>query len=388
MSTYNQAKQSGRAPILILEPSSQSSKKLFLSVMLIDFILIIILLSLLSGCSGPSHHRLPAHFESVPHGSEVTQGKLSSHSQSRLAVGIAIVLHADPSHAPLGITEDTCPQFAARVNQKKMQGLIPVSMQEVVRLDEIPSGDQVALRKGFKDMGENRQIEGVLVVLPSSKEVKGPAQFNVLPEVGTLNGYQIENHASVELGLLDLKSGKLLPQSQGTSYATLEELDTPLGSNWYRNVRGFSMTNPIYPEEGRALESLRMVALNEALDQAIMKFPGKWPNGQGSPILPAGAMEKSAPSLVLPDEQSYRTPLSDALIESSNWRTPAQPEADWRQPRSPALVWRSEPTQQTEYSRSRKKIDLFPRYQSGNPNDFDHINREENPQIKVVAFGS
>jgi hypothetical protein len=83
-------------------------------------------------------------------------------------------------------------------------------------------------------------------------------------------------------------------------------------------------------------------------------------------ILAAGAIEKSAPGLVLPDEQSYRTPLSDALIESSDWRTPAQPEP----------------------SRSRKKIDLFPRYQSGNPNDFDHINREEKPQIKVFEFGS
>ena len=105
-------------------------------------------------------------------------------------------------------------------------------------------------------------------------------------------------------------------------------------------------------------------------------------------ILAAGAIEKSAPGLMLPDEQSYRTPLSDALIESSDWRTSEQPEAGWRQPRSPALDWRTEPTPQPEPSRSRKKIDLFPRYQSGNPNDFDHINREEKPQIKVFEFGS
>lgn len=105
-------------------------------------------------------------------------------------------------------------------------------------------------------------------------------------------------------------------------------------------------------------------------------------------ILAAGAIEKSAPGLVLPDEQSYRTPLSDALIDSSDWRTPAQPETNWRQPRSPALGWRTEPSPQLEQSRSRKKIDLFPRYQSGNPSDFDHINREEKPQIKVFEFGS
>lgn len=55
-------------------------------------------------------------------------------------------------------------------------------------------------------------------------------------------------------------------------------------------------------------------------------------------ILAAGAMGQSTPSLVLPDEQSYRTPLPDALIESSDWRTPVQPEA----------------------SRSRKKSTSFP----------------------------
>jgi hypothetical protein len=48
------------------------------------------------------------------------------------------------------------------------------------------------------------------------------------------------------------------------------------------------MTNPIYPEDGKALETLRMVALNEALDQAVMNLAGKWPNGQGK-LSQAGA---------------------------------------------------------------------------------------------------
>ena len=105
-------------------------------------------------------------------------------------------------------------------------------------------------------------------------------------------------------------------------------------------------------------------------------------------VVAAGAIEKSRPSFVLPDEQSYRTPLSDALINSSDWRTPEQPETTWRQPPSPALDWRTEPTSPSAPSQPRNSIDLFPRYQSGSPNDFDHINREEKPQIKVFEFGS
>ncbi len=115
----------------------------------------------------------------------------------------------------------------------------------------------------------------------------------------------------------------------------------------------------------------------------------KWPLLVLFPLLlAAGGMEPSAPSLALPDEKSYRTPLSDSLSESSTWRAPAEPEATWRQPsRTPSLDWRTSPPSPSESSRSRKTIDLFPRYQSGNPNDFDHINREEKPQIKVFEFG-
>ncbi len=105
-------------------------------------------------------------------------------------------------------------------------------------------------------------------------------------------------------------------------------------------------------------------------------------------ILAAGARENFAPSFVLPDEQSYRTPLLDSILESSDWRSPTQLKPDWRQPQSPASGWRTESTHESEPFRSRKKIDLFPRYQPGNPTDFDHINRDEKPQIKVFEFGS
>jgi hypothetical protein len=280
MSAYIQARHSRRPTSPILAPRYQSSKKMPLVIVLVYLALMVFLLFLLSGCSGPSHHRLPAHFESETHASEVIQGKRLSHSPNRLPIAMALILSAGSSHVPLGINDDTWPQFAARVNQK-VQGLIPVSMQEVVRLDEIPSGERMALLNDFKGMGEKTKIEAVLVVLPSSQEVKGPAQFDVLPEVGTLNGHQTENHATVELGLLDLKSGRLLLQSQGSSYATLEQLDTQLASNRYPRVRGSAMTSPIYPEEGKALATLRMVALNEALDQAVMKLAGKWHDSQG-----------------------------------------------------------------------------------------------------------
>lgn len=84
--------------------------------------------------------------------------------------------------------------------------------------------------------------------------------------------------------MLDFKSGELLLQSKGNAYATLDQLTIPLGSNRYPGARRSAMTSPIYPEEGKALETLRMVALNEAFDQTIMKLSGEWHDGQGKSL--------------------------------------------------------------------------------------------------------
>lgn len=283
-----QATQRRRRPIPTPAPGYQSSTKMALSMILVYLVMIIVLLYVLSGCNGPSPYQLQAHFESETHASEVIQGKRLAHSENRLPIGMALIFSADSSHVPLGINDDTWPQFAARV-KREVQGHFPVSMHEVVRVDGIPSGERVSLLEG---MGGNSPVEVVLIVLPSAKEVKGPAKFDLLPEVSMLTGYQTENHATVELGLLDLQSGKLLLQSQGNSYATLDQLDVPLSSNRYPRVRGSAMTSMIYPEEGKALETLRMVALEEALDQAVMKLAEEWHDSQGGLTLsessPAG----------------------------------------------------------------------------------------------------
>ncbi|HNP61149.1 MAG TPA: hypothetical protein PKM72_09930 [Nitrospirales bacterium] len=277
MNTDNQTTQCRRRRISTLAPGYQSSTKMTQSMILVYLVMIIVLLDVLSGCNGPSPYRLQAHFASEPEGSQIIKGKISTHSQNRLPVGMAIVMHPDSSHGPLAVTEDSWPQFAARV-KREVQGHFPVSMYEVVRVDGIPSGEKVSLLEG---MGGNSPIDMVLIVLPTAIEIKSPAKFDLLPEVSMLTGYQTENHATVELGLLDLQSGKLLLQSQGNSYATLDQLDVPLSSNRYPRVRGSAMTSTIYPEEGRAFETLRMVALEEALNQAVMKLTDEWHDSQG-----------------------------------------------------------------------------------------------------------
>ena len=106
-------------------------------------------------------------------------------------------------------------------------------------------------------------------------------------------------------------------------------------------------------------------------------------------LLAAGMMEKSAKDNALPEPESYRTPFSDTIFESNRWRTPQEEKRDWRLPPPPPPVgWRTPETSQSETFSSQRTIELFPRYQPGKQSDFDHIQREEKPLIKMFEFGS
>ncbi len=103
-------------------------------------------------------------------------------------------------------------------------------------------------------------------------------------------------------------------------------------------------------------------------------------------LLAAGILEKSGTSMVLPETESYRSNLSDMILESSEWRSHKEPEVDWRKPPPPLPAWRS-PSSLDSSGTRRQKVQLFPRYQPGNPANFDYLQGEEKPLIKVFEFG-
>ena len=225
----------------------------------------------LTGCVGTAPLHLQKHFPIEAQPSETLKAKSSPSSSEKVPVGVAIALLPDSYDFPLA-DEETWIQLAARVKDD-VESTTPVLMEKVIVVKDLGSPESLSLIQKF---GRDSQIDTILVVLPSGTEVSGPVRFPLLPEVSFLNGRQIDHHATVELGLVDTKSGKLLLQVQGNSYATLDELDTPINSNRYPRVKGSAMSSYMYPEQEKALETLRAVALDEALEQATMKLQEKW----------------------------------------------------------------------------------------------------------------
>ena len=105
-------------------------------------------------------------------------------------------------------------------------------------------------------------------------------------------------------------------------------------------------------------------------------------------LLAAGIIEKTTTSSSLPEEKSYRSDLSDIVTESSTWRKGRQDDAGWRESSpTPATGWRTNPKQQGTPRSTKKRIEIFPKYRSGDPAAFDFSTREEKGQIKVFEFG-
>ena len=105
-------------------------------------------------------------------------------------------------------------------------------------------------------------------------------------------------------------------------------------------------------------------------------------------LLAAGTLEHPLNHSSLPEEDSYRSPLSETLLESNRWRIPQEEKRDWRLPPPPPVGWRTPESSQPEATSSQRNLELFPKYQPGKQSNYDFNEREEKPLIKMFEFGS
>ena len=235
------------------------------------FLLIPFIIGGCAGASPPSY--MPALLEQDPHPNSVMQGKIPETPGQRLPVGLALVPNVQNTDSPTPLSENALTRFTV-ITKSKLESTIPLDIQEVVRLDTFQRGTGVEELKG---LSKDDQVEFVILILTSSEEVKTPAYLDAsAPDVGILPGNEIENYALVEVALVDIRSGRSLIQAHGRSHARLEQLDVPIESNRYPLVQGSAHTNRYFPSEGKEIDVLRAVALDEALDQALLQFDSKW----------------------------------------------------------------------------------------------------------------
>ena len=195
-------------------------------------------------------------------------------SHKELRIGLLPVFDtSEPDSAP-ALSADSHRRFLVEIIQRTEE-LLPMKVVIVFRSTDFNPGKGP---KQFVRPSLGREIDGVLVMLISDTESQSPAYLHLVPEVGSLPGFQTQNFSLIEMALLEPSDGYPLLQVHGRAYATLEHLADPLGSNRFPNIRRSSQEGPIFPNPDDAHEVLRMVALSDALYQAIWKFKEQWNN--------------------------------------------------------------------------------------------------------------
>jgi hypothetical protein len=131
----------------------------------------------------------------------------------------------------------------------------------------------------FIQQARERDQPYVMVAVLSSTERETFAYLSMHGEQGGgmpspgMPGYQTENHARMELALLDSRTGRQVLMTDGQAWAILERLQVPIKSNIYPVVRRDVLQPPIFPKsEEDAYETLLWVAGREAIAQAVMRL--------------------------------------------------------------------------------------------------------------------
>ena len=75
-------------------------------------------------------------------------------------------------------------------------------------------------------------------------------------------------------------------------------------------------------------------------------------------LLAAGTLENPLNHSSIPDENSYRSPLSETLLESNSWRIPQEEKQDWRLPPPLRLPWVGAPLKHPNPKHPTKNVRL------------------------------
>ena len=174
------------------------------------------------------------------------------------------------------------PRLAAlsRRIQDQVEQHFPITVTEVLPASGIaPAGDV----QQFDRLAKKHETDYLLLVIVSSSESEIPVRLPLggasrgAGGRGLVPGYRAKNFALVEVNLLEARTGRIVVQAHGRDWASLHQLNIPIESNLYPVVRRSFEVAPIYPTSDEAYDTLRAIASEEALEQALWHLRDAWP---------------------------------------------------------------------------------------------------------------
>ena len=157
--------------------------------------------------------------------------------------------------------------------QRDIGRAIPIVIIEMISTDQIkpqPHGDWVQ----FAELGQQRGLEYLAVVVVSSTEQEYPMTFNLGLTTHPQPGYRRDNWSLMEFALLDLKHNHIVMQAEGRGWATLDRPSAPGIDQWYPAIH-------LRPQDERRIwpptyegapNTLRVVSFEQAAKRLVLKL--------------------------------------------------------------------------------------------------------------------
>ncbi len=175
----------------------------------------------------------------------------------------------------------------------KVEQRLPIRFSDVMVVEDLSPQNSTDF---FVHLAQERNQPYAMVAVLSSTERE---RFEYFPMAGShggglvsagLPGYRTENHARLELVLLDVASGQPVFATDGQASAVLEQLKDNMKSNVFPVVRRDQLHSPIYPKSHHdAYETLMLVAGLDAVAQAVMELEDSLPKRSGPRTGPSWA---------------------------------------------------------------------------------------------------
>jgi hypothetical protein len=248
-------------------------------------VLILFGLVLVAGCAtGVPSSRLGVYLGSPP-GEPAGQSIPIPSGQMR--AGLVVITDTGAPDAAPALPDEAVNRLAESL-QKDVNQFLPI-----VRIDSILSGE--GINPGdlgrLRELGAKQGFDFLAVAVLSGTEQEYPMTLFLGWTSHAQPGYRRDNWSLAELALLETRTGRTVLRAEGRGMATLDRPSAPGINQWYPVI----YLRPQDPERrwwpptyAGAPNTLRVVAMNQAVKRLVMGLQDAWIQKRQSELAQAG----------------------------------------------------------------------------------------------------
>ncbi|HJU06836.1 MAG TPA: hypothetical protein VJ692_16925 [Nitrospiraceae bacterium] len=160
--------------------------------------------------------------------------------------------------------------------QRELSHALPIVIERLIPAEGISPAESSSQ---LTELGQQYGVDYLVFVVVSSTEQEYPMTIFLGWTTHSQPGWRRDNWSLIEIALVDVKTGRTLIRAEGRGWATLDRPTAPGINQWYPVIwlRPQDPVRRIWPPTyAGAPNTLRVVAMNEAVKRVVLNFQEAW----------------------------------------------------------------------------------------------------------------